>query len=1119
MSDSRRLIEVAFPLEQASIDSVHEKTVRHGHISTLHIWPARRPLAAARAALIATLLPDPGTPEKRRELVDRLGGRVVKVLKKKQGPGGGEEKVVKETVGGVLHWGRETQNKADLDFFREEIRRAYGGHAPRVLDPFAGGGAIPLEAMRLGCDVTALDINPVAWFILKCTLEYPHQLSGHRRPLPEFVLTDPEFMGAYFKAQGMKGAMLRSQLKKLGLEDQRRDADHPTLQDVETGRPVELAIEPHTLNAGIAWHVRAWGWWVLRAARLRLATYYPVYADWQPLEGPDDWRSKHPEQVRPLQQVPLRADGTEDIDALNAHLAAADLADERKPRWVQKPAVAYLWARTVTCKHCRATIPLLKTRWLSKRKTQRVLLTMEPNRERTGVSFGVQTSVAVEGGNNAQRREHDKRIGGGTMSRAGAWCPCCGRPGTVAMGMNDIRAEGLSQRIGAMLTAVAVDGPDSKEFRLPTDLERSLAAVSDAELEAVYRDVPFGIPNEEIAKKEAPGIRVPLYGFDRWCKLYSRRQLLSLGVLLSVIRESSRELMQTDTQFGEAVFAYLLCGFSRLLDFANHGVQWKNDVPTINHSFVRFALPITWDYAEGNVIGRSAGSFSLCVDRVAIGLDTLLAWNMRDGVATAQCSSAKVSAAKNLDLVITDPPYYGAIPYSDLMDFFYVWLRRGVQSHAGLSAPFRQPLAPKWDSAANDGELIDDASRHGGDGVQSRHAYESGMAEVFANCGAALKDTGRLVVVFANKQPEAWETLVAALIRSGFVVDGSWPIQTEQASRMRAISSAALASSVWLVCRKREGKARPGWDNVVLEDMRKNIGIQLRSFWDAGIHGPDFVWAATGPALEAYSKHPIVKKANAPGETMSVGEFLKAVRRLVVEFVVGRVLGEAAHVDTREGEAAAASLDDVTTYYLLHRHDFAMDDAPAGACILYALSCNLSEGELADRYDLLVRTGGVDVDDDGEGDEGDADADGEVEEGSGSTFKLKPWKQRRRPTLGIDPIAEQARRAREEFEARGPVLFDEMGPNASSAARSRVIPLIDSIHRLMHLWVDGDVAKVNEYLDDRGLRRRETFRQVLQALIELSETSSEERSVLESLSNHVRALGERTDSLFDRTRG
>jgi hypothetical protein len=301
--------------------------------------------------------------------------------------------------------------------------------------------------------------------------------------------------------------------------------------------------------------------------------------------------------------------------------------------------------------------------------------------------------------------------------------------------------------------------------------------------------------------------------------------------------------------------------------------------------------------------------------------------------------------------------------------------------------------------------------------------------------------------------------------------------------------------------------------------MRKNIGIQLRSFWDAGIHGPDFVWAATGPALEAYSKHPIVKKANAPGETMSVGEFLKAVRRLVVEFVVGRVLGEAAHVDTREGEAAAASLDDVTTYYLLHRHDFAMDDAPAGACILYALSCNLSEGELADRYDLLVRTGGMDVDDDGEGDEGDADADGEVEEGSGSTFKLKPWKQRRRPTLGIDPIAEQARRAREEFEARGPVLFDEMGPNASSAARSRVIPLIDSIHRLMHLWVDGDVAKVNEYLDDRGLRRRETFRQVLQALIELSETSSEERSVLESLSNHVRALGERTDSLFDRTRG
>ena len=188
----KRLIEVAFPLKQVSLDSVHEKNVRHGHISTLHIWPARRPLAASRAALIATLLPDPGNPEKRKEILERMAGRVIEKIERKRVGGRTVEKVKEETIGGILHWKRE--NDPDIQWFRDEIRKAYGGRAPKVLDPFAGGGAIPLEAMRLGCDVTAMDINPVAWFILKCTLEYPQKLAGQTRPLPEFALKDREFM-------------------------------------------------------------------------------------------------------------------------------------------------------------------------------------------------------------------------------------------------------------------------------------------------------------------------------------------------------------------------------------------------------------------------------------------------------------------------------------------------------------------------------------------------------------------------------------------------------------------------------------------------------------------------------------------------------------------------------------------------------------------------------------------------------------------------------------------------------------------------------------------------------------------------------------------------------------
>jgi len=243
-TNEKRLIEVAFPLKQTSLDSVHEKNVRHGHISTLHIWPARRPLAASRAALIATLLPDPGDAEKRKAILERMAGRVVEKIERRRVNGRQVEKVKEETVGGILHWGRE--NGPDLQWFRDEIRKVYGERAPKVLDPFAGGGAIPLEAMRLGCEVTAMDINPVAWFILKCTLEYPQKLAGQTRPLPEFALRDGEFMESFLKAKEFKGASLRTMLERLGHGEGETQLSY-------------LSQEDPVFEADLAWQVRAWG--------------------------------------------------------------------------------------------------------------------------------------------------------------------------------------------------------------------------------------------------------------------------------------------------------------------------------------------------------------------------------------------------------------------------------------------------------------------------------------------------------------------------------------------------------------------------------------------------------------------------------------------------------------------------------------------------------------------------------------------------------------------------------------------------------------------------------------------------------------------------------------------
>ena len=1047
MTNNKRLIEVAFPLKQVSLDSVHEKNVRHGHISTLHIWPARRPLAAARAALIATLLPDPGNADERNAILKRMAGTVVEKTERKRLNGRVIEKTKEVTEGGILHWGRE--NGDDLQWFRDEIRKAYGGRPPKVLDPFAGGGAIPLEAMRLGCEVTAMDINPVAWFILKCTLEYPQKLAGQTRPLPEFAVADREFMASFLKAKGYKSDRLRTALQGLG----HGDGGETQLE--------HLPPDDSLLEADLAWHVRAWGRWVLAKARAELAAYYPTYAEYEPLDPDQDY------EPQPPQLLKIDEDGIPQIDPLNFEFNDDYLTDPRNPRWIAKPTVAYLWARTVTCKGCRATLPLLKTRWLCKKERKRVLLTMEQNAEGTGVVFGVETDVPQNGGNGAQRREHDKRIGAGTMSRTGATCPCC----KMIMTMEDIRLEGRAGRLSAVMTAVVVKGQKGREYRPPTDHERAVAEVTEEQLQALYADIPFGLPDEPLPSKNALGFRVPLYGLDTWRKLFTNRKLLAIGTFTAILRKLHRTTSFYPADWVESLTTSITCVIERVTSMSSTLCRWENKNEFLVQTFARFALPMLWDYGEVNSISNATGGWTSNLDWVARFLDHALPMSLAQPRPEVYNNSV-LNVELKVDLILTDPPYYDAIPYSDLMDFFYVWLRRSTHGlSSSIDTAFRKPNGPKWDHDTDDGELIDDASRFGNDKSLSRKNYEDGMARAFQSCHAALNSKGLLVLVFANKQPEAWETLVTALIRAGFVVDASWPIQTERLSRARAHGSAALASSVWLVCKKRPPTARPGWDRAVLEEMRTNITQQLHDFWDAGIRGPDFVWAATGPALEAFSKHPVVKKADAPGELMNVSEFLREVRRMVVDFVVGQVL-------TQDGEAEVTTgLDDVTTYYLLHRHDFRMADAPVGACILYALSCNLSDAALVNQHDLLSQSGVGSADEAPEAEDAE-----EAESGGGAKVKLKPWQRRGRRNLGLE------------------------------APSGQPVPLIDQVHKLMHLWRAGDQVKVDDYLGDRGLQRNTLFNQILQALIELADEASEERSILEALSNHVVAQGDARES-------
>ena len=1056
---TKRLIETAFPLAEASAASLHEKNMRHGHISTLHLWPARRPLAASRAAIVAALLPDPSDDEQRQELVRKLGGKLVP---KTKAAGDGKEQNKVEAKGGILWWGSEAG--PDLAWFRDRIHQANGGRAPRVLDPFAGGGAIPLEAMRLGCEVEARDLNPVAWFILKCTLEYPQRIGGERRPLPGFALRDRNFMDAFLKAQGFKGARLASALAHAAGEDPGADMfDDPA--------------RPWT-RADLGWHVRAWGNWVLAEARRALAARYPTYAEWT-VPGPlGRIGTREPVLLEP------NAQGLVNAVPLNAGMPAADLADARKPRWIVTPTVAYLWARTVRCKSCRASIPLLKTRWLCKRDGKRVRLAMEPNAARDGVDFRVESDVPAQGASAATRRAGDKALGGGTMSRAGAKCPCC--PNTY-MTMDDIRREGQAKRLGTVMTAAVVDGPSSKGYRRPTAHEVAIAEVSEEELEAAFANVPFGKPIELIplgSSRSTGGspFSTPGYGLRQWIDLFTPRQALALATLTYISRQvkAASATHGYPENWGEALWAYAAIANNRVADRCSSIAHWDIGREGVVNTFSGFRLPISWDFSESAPFGDASGSYANAIDWIGRVIDHSLKANSGSHNINLSLGSA-MKIDGSFDAIITDPPYYDAIPYSDLMDFFYVWLRRALN---GLSpevdSAFAAPLGPKWDHDVGDGELIDESSRFGGDREVSKRNFEDGMAAVFRRCHAALNPDGVLVIVFANKSPDAWETLVGAIIRAGFVVDGSLPIQTEMGNRTRAQSSAALSSSVWLVCRKRPATARPGYDRPVLAAMHANIAEQMRRFWDAGIRGPDFLWAATGPALEAYSRHPIVlREATASGvkQAMPVNEFLREVRRLVVEFAVGRVL----HGEGVESDGVAAALDDVTTYYLLHRQSFGMAEAPVGAAILYAMSCGLSDAELADRWEILARGKALlsqDEEDDTEGDEmGEGIAAEGAGVGGGSMVRLRPWSARTRKALGLEGIG------------------------------GRPVPLIDRLHHLMRLWKAGDLGKVNAYLSQASLARDPLFAELVQAVIELArkDVKADEISLLEAISNHIQS--------------
>jgi putative DNA methylase len=486
MNQDARLIEADFPLRQVSEESVREKNIRHGHISTLHIWWARRPLAASRATALAALLPDES----------------------------GQREELLALVRDIAPWEVVSNSNApQIEKAREFIREAFGGRAPRVLDPFAGGGAIPLEALRLGCETYALDYNPVAVLLNKAVLEYPQKFGQ-----PDSVSNVP--------LPPRSEEHSRSNLELLEVSDER--AESPLLQAVS-----------------------AWGKWILEEARKELEQFYPKDADGS---------------------IP----------------------------------VGYIWARTLPCQNpaCGAEIPLMRQTWLAKKDKKKIALRLIPNQHARRLDLEI---VGQDG------RPIDFDPEEGTVSRAHVRCPLCG--GTIDdKTTRRLFREGKS---GQRLMAVVLHHPKrtGKTYSLPTerDLEAYRAAETALEHKRARLREEWGIepvPDEPLPPLETLGFRVQRYGLTRWGDLFNPRQKLALITFADKVRQAHAHLLAqgAEPEFAKAVVTYLAFVVSKIADYCSTLCQWRNNLETVGHTFSRQALPMLWDYVEGNSITGASGT-------------------------------------------------------------------------------------------------------------------------------------------------------------------------------------------------------------------------------------------------------------------------------------------------------------------------------------------------------------------------------------------------------------------------------------------------------------------------------------------------------------------------------
>ena len=790
----KKLIEVAIPLEAINEASAREKSIRQGHPSSLHLWWARRPLAAARAVIFCQLVDDPSavpeefpTEEDQENERLRLFALICELVSWENST---DEGVLARAHTEIV---RSYQRACTDNAAHPEAAELFNPKKlPGFHDPFAGGGALPLEAQRLGLESCASDLNPVAVLINKAMIEIP-----------------PKFAG----------------IPPVNQSSRRR-------LDVQQWRGAQ----------GLAEDIAYYGTWIRGEAEKRIGHLYP--------------------------KVKVTVEMAEDRSDLKLYLGK------------ELTVIAWIWARTVKSPNpafAHVDVPLASTFMLSTRAGKEAYV--EPVVESQGYRFTVRTGVPVD----------TKAAKDGTkFSRGNFRCLMSGNP----IEPSYIKAQAQSGRMGARLMAVVAEGARGRVYLNPTPEQEAVASHAE----------PAWRPEIEFFQ-QALGFRVGNYGMSKWSDLFTNRQLVALTTFSALIGEVEELVMRDALKAGlrdeltklqdgghgamayaEAVSLYLSFALSKQADLGNSLCGWEPIAQCPRHLFGRQAIPMIWDYAEGNPLGSSSGAWSIFVSGIAKAFGKAFEYVPKEISGYAVQGDAATQTFSRARIVSTDPPYYDNIGYADLSDFFYVWLRQAVRRV--FPSLFATMAVPKAE------ELVATPSRHGGrDSAET--FFLDGMTLAMQRIAEQSHSAYPVTIYYAFKQTETraslgtastgWETFLSAVISAGFAITGTWPIRTENESRLRGQASNALATSVVLVCQRRLGSSFSLSRNDFRRQLRQELPKALKELERANIAPVDVAQAAIGPGMAIYSKAKIV--LNPDDSPLSVREALIEINAALDEYL------------------------------------------------------------------------------------------------------------------------------------------------------------------------------------------------------------------------------------------